>query len=97
MLRCLAALAIFAFTALTPTALFPQTACGPRGDVLSQLRMSYNERILWIGVTDDGLRLVEIHASEMGSWTLTTTDTDKWTCILATGKGWTWGPYGERA
>lgn len=70
--------------------------CGSRADVFQQLRISYGEHPRWIGVNHNGTLLMELHTdAKNGSWSLTATDTDKRTCLVGGGDGWTWGPYGE--
>lgn len=71
-----------------PTGADPATMsmCGDREQVVSELRQTFSEAPMAVGQVD-GNAVVEIFASEEGSWTILATGTDGVSCILSAGEG----------
>ncbi|KKM19804.1 hypothetical protein LCGC14_1651880 [marine sediment metagenome] len=64
----------------------PRAACAPRPVVLDRLTQGFGETRQSIGLAQDNM-VVEMFASDQGSWTLTVTRPDGVTCVLAAGTG----------
>jgi hypothetical protein len=64
-----------------------QVACGPRDEVAKLLNGTHAEVPVGQGLTASGM-LLEIYASESGSWTVLATRPTNESCILATGEVW---------
>lgn len=62
--------------------------CGKREAVVAFLAREYGERAVARGATDDGSAIVEIFASQAGTWTAVTTTPDGQACIGVSGKLW---------
>jgi hypothetical protein len=60
--------------------------CGPRADILKTLATTYGETTRMIGLAPDAV--MEVHASETGSWTITMTMATGVTCLLASGSAY---------
>jgi hypothetical protein len=59
--------------------------CGPRAEVLAQLKSRFGESRRAVGLSGDEV-LMELHANdETGSWTITTTTAAGLTCLVAAG------------
>ncbi len=61
--------------------------CGERERLVGELEEHFNEEITAVGLVDQNA-MVEIFASEGGSWTIIATGTDGLSCILSAGEGW---------
>lgn len=61
--------------------------CGERERLVGELEQHFNEEITAVGLVDQNA-MVEIFASEGGSWTIIATGTDGLSCILSAGEGW---------
>ena len=81
----LVALVIASFV-VAPTAL-AQSVCGSHKMVAENLRKTYAETPISMGVTVGGA-VVEVFASSDGSWTLVITQPNGVTCLIAAGKDW---------
>ena len=88
----LGALAAISFVILVLSAAFrpaaAQEACVLHDVALQQLSKAYNEQVTGRGLTTDGQKMIELLASESGSWTLIITDVQGNTCMLAGGDVW---------
>jgi hypothetical protein len=62
-------------------------ACAVRKVVVGQLAERYQETRRGIGMTTNA-SVLEVFASEGGSWTITVTLPSGMTCLIATGQGW---------
>ncbi|WP_163265349.1 hypothetical protein [Chelativorans alearense] len=61
--------------------------CAPRNELVSQLGFQFDENQKALGQV--GAQVVmEVFASEKGSWTILTTDVNGQSCIVAAGEGW---------
>lgn len=60
--------------------------CGERDEVVAELAQVFNEAPMAIGQVD-GSAVVEIFASDSGSWTILATSTDGTSCIVSAGEG----------
>ena len=78
-----AALAAFSW----PAAAEEIGPCGGHAEITSGLGKTYGESPAGFGVLDDGW-LVELFASQGGTWSLLVTWPDKTTCLVAAGEGW---------
>ena len=72
-------LVISAALLLLPLTAIAQT-CGPREIVITTLQENYNEVRVGVAMTSDN-NLVEVFASETGSWTLLVTTPNGVSCI----------------
>jgi hypothetical protein len=59
--------------------------CAPRADVVQALAIRYGETRQAIGLAA-GTQLMEIFASERGSWTITASMPNGTTCLVASGE-----------
>ncbi len=64
-----------------------QLMCGKRGDVVKYLEKGYDEEPVSIGLAESG-SVVEVFASEAGSFTIIVTRTDGVSCLLTAGNNW---------
>ena len=60
--------------------------CGEREQVVSELRQTFQEAPMAMGQVD-GNAVVEIFASDNGTWTILATGTDGVSCIISAGEG----------
>lgn len=85
----------FGLTALAAVALFTGAqqatsegnVCAPREDLVSQLGFQFDERQKAVGLLGEQA-VMEVYASDQGSWTILTTDIEGNSCIIAAGEGW---------
>lgn len=61
--------------------------CAPRAQVVERLSGEYQETTLGNGLTSNGA-IVELWASESGSWTIFATMPNGMSCLLAAGEFW---------
>ncbi|WP_309082783.1 hypothetical protein [Chelativorans sp.] len=61
--------------------------CAPRDDLVAQLGAQYSERQKGVGLLGEQA-VMEVFASDQGSWTILTTDINGTSCIVAAGEGW---------
>lgn len=61
--------------------------CGKHDILIEALDRQYQERQRSLGLTRDGV-LIEVYASEQGTWTILLTTPDGAACILADGEAW---------
>lgn len=66
-----------------------QSACFEREDALARLQNQYGEDVIARGLTSEGKEMVELLASEDGTWTILVTNTDGQTCMVGSGEAWT--------
>ena len=59
--------------------------CAPRQDVAAQLSAKYGEVPRAMGLAANGTAVVDVFASDGGSWTITVTTADGRTCLIAAG------------
>lgn len=90
-MRLLLALALIA-----PTSAFAQQ-CGPSPNVYAALSERYDERRVSIGLASDAASIVEIWASEAGTWTAIVTLPDGRSCVLSAGSDFRSFPQGDPA
>ena len=64
-----------------------QTICGKRDAFLTQLGKSHKEVPVAVGLLSNG-SVIEVLASDDGSWTMLVTNPDGATCVLAAGEAW---------
>lgn len=67
---------------------FAAPSCAPREALTGHLAERFGETRRGVGTAMRGARLVEIYASEGGSWSIVVTDPRGISCLLATGEGW---------
>ena len=79
------AIGIIGFVAAPVSA--QQAKCAPRAAILSSLGSSYSEAPVGVGVTQQGA-LVEVLASDSGSWSIIVSSADGVACLVAAGEGW---------
>jgi len=83
----LAALAAVALFTGAQQATSESGVCAPRKDLVAQLGSQYNETQKAVGLLGEQA-VMEVYASEQGTWTILTTDTNGQSCIVAAGDGW---------
>lgn len=62
-------------------------ACGERGFIARKLESGYSEKPIAMGLSADGA-VVEVFASDAGSFTIVVTRPDGLSCILIAGESW---------
>ncbi|MCT7376553.1 hypothetical protein [Chelativorans salis] len=85
----------FGLTAVAAVALFTGaqqatsegSVCAPRDELVSQLGHQFDENQKALGLVGEQV-VMEVFASENGSWTILTTDINGQSCIVAAGEGW---------
>lgn len=81
-----------ALLAVTPIAAFAQQDqrnCAPREAVTERLNERYGETRLGAGLAGDSSVVLEIWANqETGSWTITATNVNGVTCLIASGEAY---------
>ena len=83
-LTALAAVALFTGAERATT---QSNVCAPRDDLVSQLGTQFRESQKAVGLLGEQA-VMEVFASEQGSWTILTTDINGTSCIVAAGEGW---------
>lgn len=71
------------------------TQCAPRPEIVKGLADGYGEVPVQIGLGNAGL-VVEVFASEQGTWTITVTSPQGMTCLIASGEAWQAAPVQGR-
>ncbi len=79
--------------AAVPVAGQAAPACARHDEFLTHLLEKYKERPVAMALMDN--RVVEITASEQGTWTLLVTNTRGWTCYRAAGEAFEILPQAE--
>ena len=82
-------LAITTFVALMSFALptMAQNLCGERVDIIDTLKQRYHEVPVSMGLAGNG-GVVEIFASNKGSWTILVTRPTGVACVVSAGEAW---------
>ena len=70
---------------LQPNPLRAQGICGKRESIIAQLESKYKETRRSVGI-QQGRGVVEVFASEGGTWTIIVTDTRGTSCLMAAGE-----------
>jgi hypothetical protein len=65
-----------------------QNICAPRTDLVKRLWDRWQEAQVSLAMINDG-RLLEIFASEAGSWTAIISDPNGRSCVASAGQEWT--------
>ena len=81
--RFLLAALVAAFFVPTANA---QPQCANRAEILALLAEQYGETVVAMGFS--GPALMEVYASEIGSWTILFTPRPDVSCIMASGEAW---------
>ena len=81
---------VIASVALLP-AVADAAPCAQRDDFLNYFLAKYDESPVSLGLTSDG-KVLEILASDKGTWTIIVTVPSGQTCGLATGEAWSSAP-----
>ena len=68
--------------------------CGTREDVVAQLSAKYGEYPRSMGLSADNSAIVEVFASDSGTWTITVTTPEGVTCLVASGGSFRASPQG---
>jgi len=71
---------------LSPAAL-AQPVCGQHNSVSDNLKKSYSEAPVSMGLTPDG-GVIEVFASKEGTWTMVVTQPSGMSCLIAIGQSW---------
>ena len=64
-----------------------QPVCGERNKFTNRLEQSFAEHPIAMGLTDKGA-VLEVFASQNGSWTFLITMPNGLTCVVASGQSW---------
>jgi len=83
----LGALIIASSFLLATTTASAQPVCGSHRTVSDNLKKSYSEAPVSMGVTAGG-GVIEVFASSEGSWTLVITQPNGLSCLIAAGQDW---------
>ena len=79
---------LIATLALSATSVAAQTrTCGERDKIVAELEWKYGEYLQSAGLRN-GTTMVEVFASESGSWSILYTQPDGTSCFVATGEAW---------
>lgn len=71
-----------------PTTMSPMMViCGDRELIVSRIEELHGESLRALGAQADD-RLLELYASESGSWSILSTDLDGRSCMIAVGESW---------
>tara|TARA_Y100000817_G_scaffold65790_1_gene49719 strand:- start:6882 stop:7175 length:294 start_codon:yes stop_codon:yes gene_type:complete len=81
-------LLIAAALVLLSSAAVAQNICAPRDDLVKRLWDRWQEAQVSLAMINDG-RLLEIFASEAGSWTAIISDPNGRSCVASAGQEWT--------
>lgn len=65
--------------------------CGPRDKIATVLGQRFQENRQALGISGQS-SVIELFVSMSGSWTMTSTNTQGLTCIVATGEAWQAAP-----
>ena len=65
-----------------------QQLCLLHDVAVEKLMQQHDEQVIGRGLASNGQRMVEVFVSPDGSWTLTTTDIQGRTCVMASGDSW---------
>ncbi len=87
MLRSIIVLLGVAFVLFPFNPATAQQACGERAKFMIKLEETFAERPIAMGLTNKGA-VLEVFASENGSWTFLITMPSGLTCVVASGQGW---------
>jgi hypothetical protein len=63
------------------------TQCGPRDKIIEVLERRFQEKRQGLGLAGQSA-IIELFVSIRGSWTVTTTNPQGLTCVIATGEAW---------
>ena len=66
--------------------------CAPRADVVAGLAANYAETPRLMGIA--GVQMMEVFASDTGTWTITVTSPEGVTCLVASGVAFRASPQG---
>lgn len=69
------------------TGVSAQTSCGPRDQLVKLLADQYKENPVGIGLAQPG-QVLEVFASQGGSWSMVMTMPDGKSCLIAAGDNW---------
>ena len=86
--------AIALVTGFIASPVYAQQRCMLHDDLAAVLSQRFNEHPTGEGLTGDG-RLLEIFASESGTWTLVMTQPTQLSCVFAVGDDWFNSPPNE--
>ena len=70
-----------------PSTAETRLVCGPRGDVVAGLKQKYAEEPVSMGLASNGT-VIEVFASEAGTWTILMTHPNGLSCLLTAGENW---------
>ena len=90
MKAALSALTVATFAlglAVTPAYAAGQPVCGALNDVKFDLEKSYSETPIACGLASAGM-MIEVFASEEGTFTIIATKPDGTSCLMAAGEAW---------
>lgn len=87
--RPLAALSVLGCSLLVAPSAFAQVraSCGPRSELVKLLADQYKENPVGIGLAQPG-QVIEVFASQAGTWTMVMTMPDGKACLIAAGNNW---------
>lgn len=80
-------LAAFILALWAATPVVAQQQCLPREAVIAMLAERFNESRVGLGIAANNM-VLEVFASDTGSWTITVTRPDAITCVVAAGESW---------
>ena len=72
---------------LTAPAALAQPVCGSHQSISENLKKSYTEAPISMGITSGG-GIIEVFSSPKGTWTLVITQPNGMSCLIAAGQDW---------
>ncbi len=84
-------LAILGFVAAMHSSTGPASAqqvCGSHEAATQQLEKRFDERVVGLGLANDGIAMFVLFVSETGSWTVVVSEPNGPSCILTSGESW---------
>lgn len=85
--RSIALLSALGSLLLVPSDAAAQATCGPRDQLVKLLADQYKEDPVGMGLAQPG-QVLEVFASQAGSWSMVMTMPDGKACLIAAGDNW---------
>jgi len=94
LIRILTGAALMALAAIAhPAAAQPVLNCAEHSKIVEFLGSHYSETLLAVGLINE-TAILEVYASESGSWTMLVTNVSGRSCVVFAGQNWETVPVG---